>query len=98
MNFQWDSKLIKPIFYIVEAKGPILLGLPTLRRMVLFLKHAKVFIASIDIQDNLVRCVAGVDMSDNDSVSDTECLDPEVTEIMDVTEEWVDTENIDSKN
>ena len=44
-------------------------------------------------------------MSDNDnnaneqnSVSDTECLDPEVTEIMDVTEEWVDTENIDSKN
>ena len=43
-------------------------------------------------------------MSDNDnnaneqnSVSDTECLDPEVTEIMDVTEEWVDTENIDSK-
>ena len=44
-------------------------------------------------------------MSDNDnnandqnSVSDTECLDPEVTEIMDVTEEWVDTANIDSKN
>ena len=44
-------------------------------------------------------------MSDNDnnaneqnSISGTECLDPEVTEIMNVTEEWVDTENIDSKN
>ena len=64
---------------------------------------------SIDIhqipQDNLVRCVPGGDMSDNDnnaneqnSVSDTGCLDSEVTEIMDVTEEWVDTQNIDSKN
>ena len=47
-------------------------------------------------------CVAGCDMSDDDnnsneqnSVSDTGCLDPEVTEIMDVTEEWVDTENFD---
>ena len=30
--------------------------------------------------------------------SDAECLYLEVTEIMDVTEEWVDTENIDSKN
>ena len=32
------------------------------------------------------------------SVSDAEQVDPETTEIMDVTEEWVDTENIDSKN
>ena len=42
-------------------------------------------------------------MSDNNAngqscVSDAEQVDPEVTEIMDVTEEWVDTENIDSKN
>ena len=42
-------------------------------------------------------------MSDNKangqcSVSDAEQVDPEATEIMDVTEEWVDTENIDSKN
>ena len=41
-------------------------------------------------------------MSDNNanvqsSVSDAEHVDPEATEIMDVTEEWVDTENIDSK-
>ena len=32
------------------------------------------------------------------SVSDAEQVDPEATEIMDVTEERVDTENIDSKN
>ena len=41
-------------------------------------------------------------MSDNNanrqsSVSDAEQVDPEVTGIIDVTEEWVDTENIDSK-
>ena len=85
-----------------------MVGLPTLRRMGLFQKHPKVFIENIDIyqiqQNNLARYVAGGDMSGDDnnaseqnSVSDTECLDPEVTEIMDVTEEWVDTENIDEK-
>ena len=42
-------------------------------------------------------------LSDNNankqgSVSDAEQVDPQVTEIMDVTEEWVDTENIDSKS
>ena len=41
-------------------------------------------------------------MSENNAnvqsfVSDAEQVDPEATEIMDVTEEWVDTENIDSK-
>ena len=46
---QWDNKLIRPIFHIVEAKGPILLGLPTLRRMGLFQKHPRVFIEHIDI-------------------------------------------------
>ena len=75
--------------------------------MGLFQEHPKVFIENIDIhqiqQNYLARCVAGGDMSDDNnnnaneqnSVSDTECLDPEVTEIMDITEEWVDTENID---
>ena len=106
LNCQWDNKLIKPIFHIVEAKGPILLGLPTLRRMGLFQKHPRVFIEHIDIhqiqQNNLARCVTGGDMSNNNaneqsSVSDAEQVDPEVTEIMDVTDEWVDRENIDSK-
>ena len=54
-------------------------------------------------KDNLGRCVADGGMSDNNangqsSVSDAEQVDPEVTEIMDVSEEWVDTENTDSKN
>ena len=106
LNCQLDTTLIKPIFLIVEAKGPILLGLTTLRRMGLFQKHSKVFIESIDMhqiqKDNLAWCVARGDMSDNDnngnemnSVSDTECLDPEVNANMDVTKECVDTENID---
>ena len=84
VNCQWDNKLIKPIFHIVEAKRPILLGLPTLRRMGLFQKHPKVFIEHIDIhqiqqKDNLARCAADGDMSDNNanwhwqsSVSDAE--------------------------
>ena len=49
-------------------------------------------------------CVAGGDMSNNDnnanvqsSVSDAEQIDPEITEIMVVTKEYVDTENTDSK-
>ena len=96
LNCQWDNKLIKPIFHIVEAKGPILLRLPTLKRMGLFQKHPRVFIEHIDIhqiqQNNLARCVTGGGMSDNNaneqsSVSNTEQTDPEVTEIMDVTEE-----------
>ena len=49
LNCQWDNKLIKPIFNIVEAKGPILLGLPTLRRIGFAHKHPKVFIENIDI-------------------------------------------------
>ena len=107
LNCQWDNKLIKPIFHIVEAKGPILLGLPTLRKMGLLQKHPRVFIESIDIhliqKDNLARCVTGGSMSNNNaneqnSVSDAEWLDPGITEIMDITEEWVDTENVDSKN
>ena len=107
LNCQWDNKLIRPIFHTVEAKGTILLGLPTLRRMGLFQKHPMVFIEHIDIhqiqQNNLARCVTDGGMSDNNatgqsSVSDAEQVDPEATEIMDVTEEWVDTENIDSKN
>ena len=44
LNCQWDNKLIKPIFHIVEAKGPILLTLTTLRKMGLFQKHPRVFI------------------------------------------------------
>ena len=76
--------------------------------MELFQKHPRVFTKHIDIhqiqqKDNLARCVADGGMSDNNangqsSVSDAEQVDPQVTEIMDVTEEWVDTENIDSKN
>ena len=59
INCQWDNKYIKPIFHIVEAKGPILLGLTTLRKMGLFQKHPSVFRESMDIhliqKDNLAR-------------------------------------------
>ena len=107
LNCQWETKVIKPIFHIAEAKGPILLGLPTLRWMELFQKHPKVFTEKIDIyqiqQNSLTRCVAGGGMSDDNNVnrqsfvSYTEQIDSEVNDIMDVTEEWVDTENIYSK-
>ena len=41
--------------------------------------------------------MSGNNANEENIVSDTECVDPEVAEIMDATEEWVDTENIDSK-
>ena len=82
INCQWDNKFIKPIFHIIEAKGPILLGLTTLRKMGLFHKHPRVFIESMDIhpmqKDNLARCITGCGMSNNNnanvqkSVSDAE--------------------------
>ena len=61
INCQWDNKFIKSIFHIVEAKGPILLGLTTLRKIGLFQKHPRIFIECMDIhqtqKDNLARCV-----------------------------------------
>ena len=81
INCQWDNKYIKPIFHILEAKAPILLGLTTLRKMGLFQKHPRVFIESMDIhpiqKDNLARCITGCGMSNNNgneqkSVSDAE--------------------------
>ena len=49
INCQWNNKCIRPIFHTVEAKGPILLGLTTLRKMGLFQEHPMVFIEHIDI-------------------------------------------------
>ena len=49
ISCQWDNLFIKPIFHIVEAKGPILLGLTTLRKMETCQRHPKVFIEEIDI-------------------------------------------------
>ena len=92
------------MLHIVQTKGLIWLGLTTLKKMWLFQKHPRVFIGSMDIQqiqkDNLAKCVTGGCKSNDNaneqtSVSDAEWLDPGTTEIMDVTEEWVDTENID---
>ena len=80
INCQWDIKFIKPIFHIIEAKGPILLGLTTLRKMG-FQKHPRVFIECVNIhqiqKDNLVRYVKGGGMSNKNtngqsSVSDAE--------------------------
>ena len=50
----------------------------------------------------MARCVTDGGMSDNNangqsSVSDAEQVDPEATEIMDITEEWVDTETLIQK-
>ena len=41
--------------------------------------------------------MSGNNANEQGSVSDAEQVDPEVTEIMDVIEQWVDTENIDLK-
>ena len=81
-NCQWDNKYIKPIFHLVEANGPILLGLTILRKMGLFQKkNPRFFIESMDIhqiqKDHLGRCVTGGGMSNKNaneqkSVSDAE--------------------------
>ena len=42
--------------------------------------------------------MSGNNANEQNSASDAEKVDSQVTEIMNVTEEWVHTENIDSKN
>ena len=60
INCHWDNFFIKPIFHTVEAKGPILLALTTLRKMGIFQRHPRVFIEEIDIHPvhlkKLTRC------------------------------------------
>ena len=45
----WNNKKWVILFHIVDAEGPILLGLKTLRQMGIFSKHPRVFIETIDI-------------------------------------------------
>ena len=43
------------LFHIIDAEGPTLLGLKTLRHMGIFSKHLRVYIETIDLQSmNLV--------------------------------------------
>ena len=70
---------------------------------------SQVFTEEIDIKPvqikNLARCeifrgddVSNTKVKGHDSVSDDECLGSPQAEIMDIKEEWLDTENIDSIN
>ena len=81
INCQWDNRYIKPIFHIVEAKGPILLGLTALREMGLFQKHPRVFIENMYIhpvqKDNLTRCETGGGMSNNNANEQKSASDAE---------------------
>ena len=45
----WNNQKWKFFFHIVDATGPILLGLKTLRCMRIFVKHPMVYIETIDI-------------------------------------------------
>ena len=48
----------KMVFHIVDAEGPVLLSLSTMRCMGLFTKHPAVYIETIDIHSvqDLARC------------------------------------------
>ena len=105
INCHWENLFIKPIFHIVEAKRPILLGLNTLRKMGICQKHPRFFTEETDVHPvqikNQASCEScrGEDESNSkaagkDSVLDGECLGSPIAEIMDITEQWVDTENI----
>ena len=58
INSVWDKKLMKMVFHIVDAEGPVLLSLSTMRCMGLFTKHPAVYIETIDIHSvqYLARC------------------------------------------
>ena len=46
---KWNNQYWRFVFHIVEAKGPVLLGLNTLRKMGIFTVHPSITIKAIDI-------------------------------------------------
>ena len=55
---KWNHQCWRFVFYIVEAEGPILLGLSTVRKMGLFMSHPRVSTETTDInheQQNQTR-------------------------------------------
>ena len=93
INCQWDKLFIKPIFHIVEANGPILLALTTLRKIGIFQKHPRVFIHPIQIENQArYESCRGEDVlyataKGQDFVSDAECIGLPEAGIMVITEE-----------
>ena len=91
----WNGKLCLLNFHIVDAEGPILIGLETMLKLDMIQFHPQVHISSIDI--NAIRPSLARqgkkdaeidDMSkiiDNDSVSERLEDDNEVT---DITTKW----------
>ena len=54
----WNNQKQKFLFHIVDATGPILLGLKTLRCIVIFVKHPMVYIETIDIHSMIQHRLA----------------------------------------
>ena len=54
---KWNNQYWRFVFHIVEAEGPILPGLNTMRKMGLFTRHPRVSTETTDIhQENQARC------------------------------------------
>ena len=56
---KWNHKYRRFVFHVVESEGPILLGLNTMRKMGLFIRHPRVSTETTDIhqeQQNQARC------------------------------------------
>ena len=100
INFTFSKKYFKTRFHIVDVKGHVLLGLTLLRKMGMFHKHRLMIIETIDIyqeQRNLARYDSNVvdkcTMCSNERFSKSECQDKtsEEAEVVDVTEEWMES-------
>ena len=66
IKYNWNYQKWVFLFHIVDAEGPTLLSLKTLRHMGIFIKHSTVYIETIDLQSmNLVltskQCKEGED-------------------------------------
>ena len=66
-----DIFFIKPIFHIVEAKGIIVLGLTTLRKMGIFQRHLRVFLEERNIHPVQMKSLARCESSRVEDVPNT---------------------------
>ena len=100
INFIFNKKYLKTRFHIVDVEGHILLGLTVLRKMGLFHKHRLMIIETIDIHQEL-RNLAKYDSKVVDkctkcpnekfSKSERQDEDQAEAEVVDVTEEWMES-------
>ena len=69
----WNKQKWKLVFHIVDAQGPILLGLKTLRHIGIFTKHPRVYIETIGIHSTNPGLASQLKEGENDQTKSKYC-------------------------